>query len=248
MSAGLFQRLFAAAEGSLQGTRVRPQVVAAGSDAAFAIEPARPEAAVAYPTAAPGGTDGALPRTAAPAMQPLQASTTTPTRLEPPRTDTDARAGPSLLRPAVRSGIDDGFENGAAQARDAAAHGPGPTAPLEPELSRAAPRQAQRHAAPAVSPLAGAAPAHGTAAAPPPLLPPASPPFAQPAPLSRPNAALRAAPSLPSATAADEPTVVHVSIGRVEFLANAPPSPRPRPAPRASTRVPLADYLSGKAR
>ena len=85
-----------------------------------------------------------------------------------------------------------------------------------------------------------------------PLLPPAHPNAARDTP-----APTRATPhraSAPTAAAAgtstaDETTVVHVSIGRVEFLPAAPAQPpRARAAQRTTPRVPLADYLGGKAR
>jgi len=65
-------------------------------------------------------------------------------------------------------------------------------------------------------------------------------PLRTPAPLSAASLAHR----VPDAS--DEPSVVHVSIGRIEVVANVtpPPAARRAPAPRQPT-VPLADYLRG---
>lgn len=87
---------------------------------------------------------------------------------------------------------------------------------------------------------------------PPPRLQPLAAMLHEPAPVPHPashSTALRRAPAAPGLQAriADEasPTVVHVSIGRVELVAQTPPA-TPRARPAARTSVALADYLRGQ--
>jgi hypothetical protein len=244
MSAGLFQRLFAAAEGGLGSTRVRPQAAPTWAAEAPSIEAPEADALIAPGLAKRAEAAEPLRAVAAPSIRPGPAGA--PPRLQPlDGSVLAAEAGPQAAA-AARS------ERGATR--------PGST-PLIAQAPAARPAQAAPGAiqsppllqepshAPSL-PLAQASDSDTRTDPPPALLQPSRPiAVGAASPLLPSTAPSRTQPAPAAAAPAAEPTVVHVSIGRVEFLPAAPvPPARPRAATRAAPRVPLADYLSGKAR
>jgi hypothetical protein len=242
MSTGLFQRLFAAAEGSLGAARVQPQVTRAWAPEAPSIEASAAEAPVAAGLAIRAEAAEPTGTMAAPSIRPRPGPASAPRRVQ-------------SLEASVQA-VETEQQQAAAAAHPEHAATPPRSAPA---IARArASLQAQVMASTTKPPLlhlpspppAQASEADERTDAPPALLQPSRPTGAPTAPPVHPATVpsrLRPAPA--AATAAAEPTVVHVSIGRVEFLPAAPAPPsRPRAAPRAAPHVPLADYLSGKSR
>jgi hypothetical protein len=235
---GGFTRWLAAAQGPLGPARVRVQAAAptvpwgdAPAPEPLAVHEARPAAVSAAPVASSQAAAVAqpVPRNAqALPVKPLQPA---PRPLQAPR----EHDGAPLPAPAAAA--------------------PGTASPPVLDTTPPAPPLARR------APIAASVPLPASAEPPRALLPLAEAahdavaPQGTSSPLRRATEARRTSRAAPAATSPlgaesePEPTVVHVSIGRVELVAApAPAATRPRTSPRASPRLSLADYLGGKSR
>jgi hypothetical protein len=240
MSTGLFQRLFAAADGGLGSTRVRSQAAPGWAAEVPSIEAPTGEAPVPSGVAMRAETPEPACVMAAPSIRTRPGPAGSPPRLQPLDLSMPAAEAGQEAAAAARP------ERGATPPHSAAAIARAPAPRQVPVVPGAIQPPPTLHV-PSL-PSAQASEADERADAPPALLQPSRPTAAGATPPLHPAAApLRPQPTPAAATPAAEPSVVHVSIGRVEFLPAAPPPARPRATPRATTRVPLADYLSGKS-